>query len=312
MSSERQALAGGRAKKLYDQFKARASRDDEFSDWAGYRGVLTEFVVNSTRPGSSLLILGAGRCNDLDLRTLAGHCGRITLSDYRPEIMEEALCRYGLPEASASEQIGFLQSDYVGIPDEAYLQYTERLLETMETIRTGQGESLEEIAGPRVQKLQECLQQIYRDNEGYEIDLGDAVCDNAVVAGVHSQLNNSFRGLFQYVLKDVEEHGGPVKFAEELNAAVFAETRKHTRDLVLRFNDAVFAAVREGVVYGYEKNIIYTPAGENVPTVGTVDGARQAGEAVANHPVENRMGCLWPLSRRRGIKFEMEIRYLRV
>ncbi|MBE6045486.1 MAG: hypothetical protein E7221_02160 [Clostridiales bacterium] len=299
-----------KAAQLYDRFCSRASKDDEFSDWAGYRAELTRFVINHTRSGGSLLILGAGKCNDLDLAKLSDHCGSITLSDYRPETAEDALCRYGITASAASERVTFLEADYVGIPDSAYLRYTELLLEIMKKLRDEQGDSLEEIAGQELQKLQTCLEQIYQDNEAYEIDLGEAAFDYGVIEGVHSQLNNSFRGLFQYVRKDVEDQAGEVKYAEDLNAAIFAVTRRHTKKIVLRFNEAVFAAVREGLIYGYEKNIIYTPEGADHPTIGTVDGARQAGEVINELSAEDRMSCLWPLSRRRGIKFEMEVRYL--
>jgi len=302
-----------RAQHIYNQFKARASRDDEFNDWAGYRDRLTEFVISCVPSGGSLLILGAGKCNDLDLKKLAEHCGVITLSDYRPETAEEAFRQYGL---SPSENLRFAESDYVGITDEDYLAYTNLLLKTMEKLSGNQkplGDSLEEIAGPELSALKECLEQIYQRNAGYEIDLGNAanaVYDNAVVTGVHSQLNNSFRGLFQYVRKDVEDRGGEIRFLENLNTAIFKTTRRHTKKLVTRFNEAVFAAVREGVVYGYEKNIIYTPAGADVPVIGTVDGARQAGEVIANLPAEKTLDCIWPLSRRRGIKFTMSVSYL--
>ena len=326
MKSEIPNTEASRARHIYDQFKARASKDDEFNDWAGYRDRLTEFVISCIPSGESLLILGAGKCNDLDLKKLAEHCGSITLSDYRPETAEEAFRQYGL---SSSENLRFAESDYVGITDEDYLEYTDLLLKTMEKLSESQEpqddsqkpqgnqiSSLEEIAGPELSALKECLEQIYKRNESYQIDLGNvdnagtAVYDNAVVTGVHSQLNNSFRGLFQYVRKDIEDRGGEIRFLENLNTAIFKTTRRYTKKLVTRFNDAVFAAVKEGVIYGYEKNIIYTPAGADKPVIGTVDGARQAGEAIANFPAEKSLDCIWPLSRRRGIKFTMAVSYV--
>ena len=304
-----------RAQYIYDQFKDRASRDDEFHDWAGYRDRLTEFVTGCVPAGGSLLILGAGKCNDLDLRKLSEHCGSITLSDYRPETAEEAFRRYGL---APGENLNFAEADYVGITDDDYLEYTDLLLRTMEKLATQQDPdtTMEKLAGSELNALTECLERIYRDNADYKIDLGGAAddagapYDNAVITGVHSQLNNSFRGLFQYVRKDLEDRGKKIAFPESLNNAIFQTTRKHTGQLVSRFNEAVFSAVREGVVYGYEKNIIYTPKGANAPVIGTVDGARQAGEAIADIPAEKTLDCIWPLSRRRGIKFTMSICYL--
>ena len=327
-----------RARQIYERFLQRASRDDEFNDWAGYRAELTDYIIRKTAPGSSLLILGAGKCNDLDLQKLAEHCGSITLSDYRPETAEEAFRQYGLEpseplesaqleSAAPSEQLEPVQlesaapparlrfacADYVGITDEDYIEYTAKLLGIMQKLGDMTGSSLEEIAGPQLIELRQTLEQIYERNADYRIDLGGETYDYAVVAGVHSQLNNSFRGLFQYVKKDVEDNGGAgteVLFAEELNAFVFQTTREHTGDLVDRFNEAVFAAVKQGIIYGFEKSIIYNVEGLCSPMIGTVDGARQAGEAIEELPAEDPWGCLWPLSRRRGIKFEMAICYL--
>ena len=296
-----------RAVQLYRCYTQRSSKDDEYNDWEGYRKQLTDFVIRNTRPGSSLLILGAGKCSDLDLNLLSEHCGSITLSDYRPETAEEAFRQYGL---EPSDSLRFSESDYVGITDEDYISYTALLLTIMEKLRDCPGDSPEEIAGSQMQELRKGMEQIYRNNEAYEMDLG-GVYDNAVIAGVHSQLNNSFRGIFQYARKYTEDGGGAMKYPEELNAFVFENTRKHTLDLVRRFNRAVFSAVREGVVYGYEKRIIYTPEGAEGPVIGTVDGARQAGEEVEGFTAADQMGCLWPLSRRRGVKFEMDIRCFR-
>lgn len=295
------------AHQIYRRFQARASRDDEYRDWAGYRAQLTDFVIDCTLRGGSLLILGAGKCSDLDLEKLANHCGTITLSDYRPETVTEAFKRYGL---IPSDRLRFAASDYVGIPDQAYIEYTDLLLQVMQRLGQTPGRSLEEIAGPQLGKLTEGLERIYKANETYRIDLGSRTCDNAVIAGVHSQLNNSFRGIFQYALKSMEEEGWEVRFPEELNAAIFEVTRKHTSFLVDRFNEAVFSRVSQGLVYGYEKNIIYTPAGAPGPVMGTVDGARQAGEAIRDLPLDRERTCLWPLSRRRNIKFEMSLNYI--
>ena len=298
-----------REQQIYERFLERSSRDDEFNDWTEYREELTSFITENTDPGASLLILGAGKCNDLDLKKLAEHAGSITLSDYREETVEEAFRRYGL---EPSEHIGFVASDYVGITDDDYIEYTKLLLTIMQRLADTPGDGLKEIAGPDLERLEQTLEQIYERNGSYRIELGVENCDYAVIAGLHSQLNNAFRGLFQYVRKDVEDRGKEVRFVEDLNKYIFQITRKHTGDLVERFNDAVFNAASRGIIYGYEESIIYTPEGARSPVIGTVDGARQAGEMIADRTVDNYIICLWPLSRRRGIKFEMTICYLPV
>ena len=147
MKCETQILTADRAKQIYERFKERSSKDDEYNDWAGYREELTDFVVQCTRPGGSLLILGAGKCNDLDLRKLAEHCGSITLSDYRQETVEEAFRRYGL---APSGKLGASIADYVSITDEDYLEYTERLLGVMEKLS---GDAAAKSMGVAVDRL---------------------------------------------------------------------------------------------------------------------------------------------------------------
>lgn len=294
------------AAELYDRFRRRSSRDDEFAEWAGYREKLTAFTVKNARLGSSLLILGAGRCSDLDLKRLGEHFGSITLSDYRPETMEEALHRYGL---QLSERFHLQEADYVGITDEDYLGYTEHLIRVIEELADHSEGSPEEAAGGALGTLKKELEQIYERNKSYEIDLGDKVYDCVLAAGVHSQLNNSFRGIFQYVGKDMEDRRGSISGMKELNEAIFKITGKHTQELIRRFNRAVFSRVGEGIVYGAEKSILYTPRGEKTPVIGTVDGARQALEEAEAIPASDQLNCLWPLSRRRKIRFEMDIRY---
>ena len=297
------------AQQIYARFLERSSRDDEYGDWADYRAELTGFITEHTSPGASLLILGAGKCNDLDLSRLVKHAGSIILSDFREDSVEEAFHRYGL---EPSDRLRFEASDYVGITDDDYLEYTDLLLTIMQKLADGSGDTLREIAGADLDRMEQLLQQIYERNTGYRMDPGLTPCDYVVVSGLHSQLNNAFRGIFQYVRKDVEEREGKVRFEEELNKFIFQITRKHTDALVDRLNEAVFTAAGKGVIYGYEESIIYTPPGSRSPVIGTVDGARQAGERIADLDSRNYINCLWPLSRRRGIKFEMTICYLQV
>ena len=298
-----------RAQQIYARFLERSSRDDEFNDWAEYRAKLTDFITENTEPGATLLILGAGKCNDLDLRKLADHAGSVILSDFREDTVEEAFRRYGV---EPSERIRFEAADYVGITDEDYIEYTELLLDILQKLADTPGDSLKEIAGDDLDRMEQLLEKIYERNVDYEVHPALTPCDYVVVSGLHSQLNNAFRGIFQYVRKDVEDRGNKVRFDDDLNKFIFQITRKHTDDLVDRFNEMMFAAAGKGVVYGYEESIIYTPQGARSPVIGTVDGARQAGEKLVGREIPNYISCLWPLSRRRGIKFEMTICYLPV
>ena len=74
---------------LYEQIKSHFIIPDAYSDWSDYRNHLTRMIIESTNQVSlplsfhqgmtdrdllpTLLILGAGACNDLNLADLSPH-----------------------------------------------------------------------------------------------------------------------------------------------------------------------------------------------------------------------------------------------
>lgn len=73
---------------------AGRSGTDTFDAWKDYRKAVTEFIIENSEKGSSAAILGAGRCNDMDLSRLSAHFSGITLIDRDTDAMREALGRF--------------------------------------------------------------------------------------------------------------------------------------------------------------------------------------------------------------------------
>lgn len=66
----------------------------------GHRDRVMDLLSAESRRQGKVAILGAGNCNDLDLRQLASECGEIHLFDLDREAMEQALRRQAVPEGS--------------------------------------------------------------------------------------------------------------------------------------------------------------------------------------------------------------------
>lgn len=64
---------------------------DAYSDWKDYRESLTDIVLSY--PGEKLAIVGAGRCNDIDVDRLYETFSGITLIDIDEEAMREGMAR---------------------------------------------------------------------------------------------------------------------------------------------------------------------------------------------------------------------------
>lgn len=67
----------------------------------GHRNRIMDLLGAESRRQGKVAILGAGNCNDLNLRQLASECGEVHLFDLDREAMEQALRRHGIPEGSS-------------------------------------------------------------------------------------------------------------------------------------------------------------------------------------------------------------------
>ena len=76
---------------IYRQLKEKFIMKDAYSDWKDYRESLTDIVLSY--PGEKLAIVGAGRCNDIDVNKLYETFSGITLIDIDEEAMREGMAR---------------------------------------------------------------------------------------------------------------------------------------------------------------------------------------------------------------------------
>lgn len=66
---------------LYDQLLRLQHMPNAFTEWSGYRNDLTDFIIDHTDSGKTVLIIGAGACNDYDIGRLLFHFSKIILLD---------------------------------------------------------------------------------------------------------------------------------------------------------------------------------------------------------------------------------------
>ena len=81
---------------LYDDLLSLQTIPIAYTDWAGYREQLTGFILEHTDPHTTACIVGAGECNDFDLRRLNSHFDRLLLLDRNVDAMQEGMARQGV------------------------------------------------------------------------------------------------------------------------------------------------------------------------------------------------------------------------
>ena len=86
----------------------------KYKQWANYRQKIDEFISKSIKNKNSIIVLGAGECNDIDLHFLTSTFGKVTLSDVDAKSIDEGIARQKLNENQISK-INIVQADYTGL-----------------------------------------------------------------------------------------------------------------------------------------------------------------------------------------------------
>ena len=73
---------------VYQQIREKFITKNAWEDWADYRRKLTNLILR-TEP-ESIMIIGAGRCNDIDLGSVTARVDRAVLLDMDKEAIQDA------------------------------------------------------------------------------------------------------------------------------------------------------------------------------------------------------------------------------
>ena len=96
------------------QFNAILNKStlNRFEDWKEYRNQLTEYITKNIADNTgSILILGCGNADDLDLSVLARKCQTMMLSDIDDQALKNAIKKYKMN----SKQVSIKAHDYTGL-----------------------------------------------------------------------------------------------------------------------------------------------------------------------------------------------------
>ena len=153
---------------------------ESYYEWEEYRNKVTEFILANQKK-KSIVILGAGPSNDIDLKKISLHYEEIYLVDNRTEAMQEAIKNYAL---EGNSKIKLVTGDFWKFPSKA-LEGLEECLQQKEEMSF------------LCQYIEEMQQWAYC-NTLYPIINADA---EVVVIVIHSQFNSCIESLL-YHYKD--------------------------------------------------------------------------------------------------------------
>ncbi len=157
---------------LFDELMKLHVIPNAEKNWAEYRNILTNFILNNSVNCEKILIVGAGACNDIDIMRIADKISKVVLTDRDLRIVRQA-CEDKFPKA----EIEIVYSDYVGITDEDYSILVELLRGYLRS-----GGSINEFDSVFLENAERLL-----TNAVPSVEITEKY-DIVVAAAVHSQL----------------------------------------------------------------------------------------------------------------------------
>ena len=168
----------------------------KYESWAEYRRNITDFIANSieNENNDSVIVFGAGECNDLDIAFLTKKFNKVVLTDIDIKSVAEGIKRQNIQE-NLKKKISIVQADYTGLREEGFF------------------EVLSEISSER-QKKEKIIQYIKSTIEKVKTDkiLSEhkGIYDAVIVLPtytqlVYTQMETMLRILYEYKIYTIED-----------------------------------------------------------------------------------------------------------
>ena len=271
---------------LYDDLLSLQTIPTAYTDWAGYREQLTGFILEHTNTHTTACIVGAGACNDFDLRRFNGHFDRLLLLDRNTDSTKEGMERQSIriPERD------LLYADLLGIPEDVYRSISDHMLSA---IREQQRRTAPDAKAVERLFLRE-MDAAYMNRQPDKIMEQSGIADYVICCGVHSQLLTMFPQMANVYHRYINIRP----------EAIEQKVRKWIPGVMAELNDALFRWAGKGVIVGLEEYCI----GE----IGGIDGARQTLDLLkkSGHTVLAQSSLRWDFDPKRNKAYQMRIMHI--
>ncbi len=277
-------------------------------DWAKYRTQLSEMILDMNP--ESVMIVGAGRCNDIDLARLTEALDMVVLLDVDSEAMNAAVKL--IPEKERAK-VECVETSLTGISEEdmerlcegllnyarttgrnlTYDGFRERLMAELDRLSESMIQSEEELLKSMVQSKAELMRRMNKNEEELPERFQREKVDVLVCSGVHSQLFSMLSFFIRSVISSLADIIPDAKSLEE-------EAGRRIHDMNNRIipiiNSVLYRNASKAVIFGNE----YMPE-------SPVEGAHQCILNVRDNysPIERTLE--WEFNREAGVKYDMLI-----
>ena len=282
---------------VYQQIRDKFIMKNAREDWASYRDGLTDLVLGlleAADPASGrVLIIGAGRCNDIDLRRLAVRAEKVILLDVDGDAMEEAAI--ALPE-ELRRKVECQTASVTGISGDDMDAFCDEMLSFARA--SGRELTSDTLRRHLMAGLDGLEDKLVRSEDDLGGILQEESADILVCSGVCSQYFSSLSFFLRSFIHSLQEVLTDVDALEQE-----VHTRIHGMDdiVIPVINRAFCRAARKAIVFGNE----FMPD-------RPVEGAHRCIEDVRMHLRPEETHLLWDFNRAEGIGYDMLIQICRL
>lgn len=269
-------------KSLYDQLKETMYIPGAYDKWQQYRQEVTGIILEECHC-KSVLIVGAGNCNDIDIKEISECFESVTLFDRSYNGIEDSNII-----ADSYDNVTYVTGDILGISDDSYRRLCQDVQEYIAI--NMDGFSMKALAD----KYITLISDIYK-NVMPIIPFKTDSFDMVVCIGVHSQINNMLAWMWEAYESALGQQ----------DVRVHQYISRENDRIIKDFNDKLFDIAKKHIVIGAEQG--------RKGIKGAVEGAHQCILDVQRRINEysyidvNLSVIDWPFDVERDIVYQMLI-----
>ena len=270
---------------VYDTLEKRHVMPRAWEDWAAYRRAWSQWILHHCERGGSLLIVGAGACNDYELEHLLQFFDRITLYDVDEQAMQAALRR--VPAADRS-RVDCETGDLLGIDPEEYREFCAVI--QSEVNRCGKLTDITQLAQTAYTVAQSMYARAAQRREQLVLPQSDAVA----VSGVHSQINHMLPWIWEAYMQVLGQR-------EE---RIFCLASEENSRIAAQINRKLCEAARSALFVSAEASRAGVPGGVEGAWQALADLKKRADESALH--VGDTTHFAWGYDLRQNMIYDME------
>lgn len=301
---------------IFQDIKKSFRIEEAFDNWVNYRNTLTDYLIGLADGENvplyfpkdilkemqlpTLAIVGAGECNDIDLKRILPYFSKIALIDMDEEAMKGALCKYGLYNC---DTIIVKPISLTGISNAAYEGFTDALIDYLQEVKEViTPKSFEDFA---VKRLREQYENLKKPTGSKDLGKYDYVW----CFGLHSQIQSLYGYIYHCFLLNLKHS---LFQGQVLQDERFMDCLRDMNTLMIpEINNILLSMTKRMCVIGNEWDTLSDPKEAyyvDIQPANPIEGAYQGIMDIRNRDYNiNESMIMWPFDKERNIYYEMLI-----